>query len=66
MCHFHVWVGGASRICGVGGHEFQMRYVTDFGWADITHESLSIETGAYFEGRMHSLKAASSTGAAKL
>ncbi len=34
--------------------------------ADITHETLAIEAGAYFEGRMHSLKAASSTGAAKL
>ncbi len=34
--------------------------------ADITHESLAIEAGAYFEGRMHSLKGASSGGAAKL
>ncbi len=34
--------------------------------ADITHETLAIEAGAYFEGRMHSLNAASSTGAAKL
>ncbi len=34
--------------------------------ADITHETLTIEAGAYFEGRMHSLNAASSTGAAKL
>ncbi len=34
--------------------------------ADITHESLAIEAGAYFEGRMQSLNAASSTRAAKL
>ena len=26
--------------------------------ADITHESLAIETGAYFEGQMHPLKQA--------
>ena len=34
--------------------------------ADITHESLAIEAGAYFEGKVHCLKAASSGGAAKL
>ncbi len=34
--------------------------------ADITHESLAIEAGAYFEGQVQSLKAASSAGAAKL
>ncbi len=34
--------------------------------ADITHETLTIETGAYFEGKVQSLKGASSTGAAKL
>ncbi len=34
--------------------------------ADITHESLAIEVGAYFEGRMHPLKGASSGGAATL
>ncbi len=33
--------------------------------ADITHESLTIEAGAYFEGKVHSLKGASSGGAAK-
>ncbi len=34
--------------------------------ADITHETLSIEAGAYFEGKVHPLKGASSGGAAKL
>ncbi len=34
--------------------------------ADITHETLTIEAGAYFEGKGHRLKSASSTGAAKL
>ncbi len=34
--------------------------------ADITHETLTIEAGAYFEGQVHRLKGASSTGAAKL
>ncbi len=34
--------------------------------ADITHESLAIEAGAYFEGQVQSLKAASSGGATKL
>ncbi len=34
--------------------------------ADITHETLSIEVGAYFEGRMHSLKGTSAALAAKL
>ncbi len=34
--------------------------------ADITHETLTIETGAYFEGRMHSLKGTSAALAAKL
>ena len=34
--------------------------------ADITHESLAIEAGAYFEGKVHPLKGASSGGAAKL
>jgi cytoskeletal protein CcmA (bactofilin family) len=34
--------------------------------ADITHKTLTIEAGAYFEGKMQSLKGASSTGAAKL
>ncbi len=34
--------------------------------ADITHETLTIEAGAYFEGRVQSLKGASSGGAAKL
>jgi len=34
--------------------------------ADITHETLTIETGAYFEGKVQSLKGASSGGAAKL
>ena len=33
--------------------------------ADITHETLAIEAGAYFEGKVHRLKCASSTGAAK-
>ncbi len=34
--------------------------------ADITHENLAIEAGAYFEGEVHPLKGASSGGAAKL
>ncbi len=34
--------------------------------ADITHETLTIETGAYFEGNLLPLKGASLTGAAKL
>ena len=34
--------------------------------ADITHETLSIEAGAYFEGKVLPLKGASSAGAAKL
>ena len=34
--------------------------------ADITHETLTIEAGAYFEGKVHPLKGASSGGAAKL
>ncbi len=34
--------------------------------ADITHESLAMEVGAYFEGKVHRLKGASSGGAAKL
>ncbi len=34
--------------------------------ADITHESLAIEVGAYFEGKVLPLKGASSGGAAKL
>ena len=34
--------------------------------ADITHESLAIEAGAYFEGKVLPLKGASSGGAAKL
>ncbi len=34
--------------------------------ADITHESLALEVGAYFEGKVHCLKSASSGGAAKL
>ncbi len=34
--------------------------------ADITHETLTIETGAYFEGKVLPLKGASSGGAAKL
>ncbi len=34
--------------------------------ADITHESLTIEAGAYFEGKVLPLKGASSGGAAKL
>ncbi len=34
--------------------------------SDITHESLAIEAGANFEGKVHCLKAASSGGAAKL
>ncbi len=34
--------------------------------ADITHETLTIEAGAYFEGKVHRLKGASSGGAAKL
>ncbi len=34
--------------------------------ADITHETLTIEAGAYFEGKVLPLKGASSTGAAKL
>ncbi len=34
--------------------------------ADITHETLTIDAGAYFEGKVQSLKAASSGGAAKL
>ncbi len=34
--------------------------------ADITHESLAIEAGAYFEGKVHRLRGASSGGAAKL
>ncbi len=34
--------------------------------ADITHESLTIEAGAYFEGKVQPLKGASSGGAAKL
>ncbi len=34
--------------------------------ADITHESLAIEAGAYFEGHVQPLKGASSGGAAKL
>ena len=34
--------------------------------ADITYEILTIEAGAYFEGRVHRLKGASSGGAAKL
>ncbi len=34
--------------------------------ADITHETLTIEAGAYFEGKVQSLKGASSGGAAKL
>ncbi len=34
--------------------------------ADITHETLTIEADAYFEGKVHCLKGASSGGAAKL
>ena len=34
--------------------------------ADITHETLTIETGAYFEGNLLPLKGASLTGAATL
>ena len=34
--------------------------------ADITHETLTIEAGAYFEGHVQPLKGASSGGAAKL
>ncbi len=34
--------------------------------ADITHESLAVEAGAYFEGHVQSLKGASSGVAAKL
>ncbi len=34
--------------------------------ADITHETLTIEAGAYFEGKVLPLKGASSGGAAKL
>ena len=34
--------------------------------ADITHETLTIETGAYFEGNLLPLKGVSLTGAAKL
>ncbi len=34
--------------------------------ADITHESLAIEAGAYFEGQVQPLKGASSGGAPKL
>ncbi len=34
--------------------------------ADITHETLTIEAGAYFEGKVLPLKGASSAGAAKL
>ncbi len=34
--------------------------------ADITHETLTIEAGAYFEGKVCPLKGASSTGAAKV
>ncbi len=34
--------------------------------ADITHKTLTIETGAYFEGKVQSLKGASSGGAVKL
>ncbi len=34
--------------------------------ADITHETLSIEVGAYFEGKVLPLKGASLGGAAKL
>ncbi len=34
--------------------------------ADISHETLTIEAGAYFEGKVHSLKGASSGGAANL
>ena len=34
--------------------------------AEITHETLTIETGAYFEGNLLSLKGASSTGTAKV
>ena len=34
--------------------------------ADITHENLTIEAGAYFEGKVLPLKGASSGGAAKL
>ncbi len=34
--------------------------------ADITHETLTIDAGAYFEGKVLPLKGASSTGAAKV
>ncbi len=34
--------------------------------ADITHETLTIKVGAYFEGKVLPLKGASSGGAAKL
>ncbi len=34
--------------------------------ADITHETLTIEAGAYFEGHVQPLKDASAGGAAKL
>ncbi len=34
--------------------------------ADITHGSLTIEAGAYFEGKVHPLKSASTAPAAKL
>ena len=34
--------------------------------ADISHETLTIEAGAYFEGKVLPLKGASSGGAAKL
>ncbi len=34
--------------------------------ADMTLESLTLEAGAYFEGKIHRLKGASSGGAAKL
>ncbi len=34
--------------------------------ADITHETLTIEAGAYFEGKVHRLRGASSGGTANL
>ena len=34
--------------------------------ADIAHETLTIEAGAYFEGKVHPLKGASTAPAAKL
>jgi len=63
-------VAGTVRIFGTVNGRVQAKTVrldkSARVTADITYEILTIEAGAYFEGRVHRLKGASSGGAAKL